>query len=534
MANVQLFQSTPGPLPAAANSVNCEGAPAYMLAPAHRLAQYAATGCLNATYYASAEAQLADVLELCEGVESGFIAQTALYCRERGYMKDMPALLLAVLAARGAPELAAVFSRVINNGKMLRNFVQILRSGVVGRKSLGTRPKKLVQQWLNNATERALLSAAIGTSPSLADVLKMVHVKPSVPWREALFAWTLGKPYDAAALPPVLQAYLAYQRDRSLPVPAVPFQMLASMQLDAKAWARVALQGGWQMVRMNLNTFARHGVFELPGAAKAIAAKLRDKQAIAKAQAFPYQLMAAYKAVSGVPEVVREALQDAMETALANVPRIEGKVVVCPDVSGSMQSPVTGHRAGGTTAVRCIDVAALVAAAMLRKNAGATVLPFELDVTACRLNPRDSVLTNADKLAAIGGGGTNCSAPLAWLNARKEKADLVLYVSDNESWIDARRHGATQTMREWAVFKRRNPQAKLVCIDIAPYGTTQAQDNSDVLNVGGFSDEVFRIVAAFAAGQLQAEHWVGEIRAVNVNDGGGDGLENQLRRSEAG
>jgi 60 kDa SS-A/Ro ribonucleoprotein len=150
------------------------------------------------------------------------------------------------------------------------------------------------------------------------------------------------------------------------------------------------------------------------------------------------------------------------------------------------------------------------------------------------LNPRDSVLTNADKLAAIGGGGTNCSAPLAWLNARNEKADLVLYVSDNESWIDARRHGATQTLREWAVFKRRNPQAKLVCIDIAPYGTTQAQESGDVLNVGGFSDEVFRIVAAFAAGQLQAEHWVGEIRAVNLSDGGGDGLEVQLRRSAEG
>ena len=82
-----------------------------------------------------------------------------------------------------------------------------------------------------------------------------------------------------------------------------------------------------------------------------------DRHAIASAQAFPYQLMAAYKAASGVPDVVREALQDAMENALANVPRIEGKVVVCPDVSGSMQSPVSGYRAGGTTTVRCIDVA---------------------------------------------------------------------------------------------------------------------------------------------------------------------------------
>ena len=50
-----------------------------------------------------------------------------------------------------------------------------------------------------------------------------------------------------------------------------------------------------------------------------------------------------------MPREVREALQDAMEIAIANVPAIDGKVYVCPDVSGSMHSPVTGHRKGATT-----------------------------------------------------------------------------------------------------------------------------------------------------------------------------------------
>ena len=37
------------------------------------------------------------------------------------------------------------FPRVVDNGRMLRNFVQVLRSGTVGRKSLGTAPKALVR-----------------------------------------------------------------------------------------------------------------------------------------------------------------------------------------------------------------------------------------------------------------------------------------------------------------------------------------------------------------------------------------------------
>ena len=40
---------------------------------------------------------------------------------------------------------------------------------------------------------------------------------------------------------------------------------------------------------------------------------------------------------------------------------------------------------------------------------------------------------------------------------------------------------------------------KLVCIDLQPYTTTQAPERSNILNVGGFSDAVFSVVAAFLA-----------------------------------
>ena len=38
---------------------------------------------------------------------------------------------------------------------------------------------------------------------------------------------------------------------------------------------------------------------------------------------------------------------------------------------------------------------------------------------------------------------------------------------------------------------------RLVCIDLQAYATTQASDRSDILNVGGFSDAVFEVVASF-------------------------------------
>ena len=89
-----------------------------------------------------AEDQLEELLSLAGEVAPEFLAQTAIWCRREGYMKDTPAILAAVLSVRDPALFRQVFGRVIDNGKMLRNFVQIMRSGATGRSSLGTAPKR--------------------------------------------------------------------------------------------------------------------------------------------------------------------------------------------------------------------------------------------------------------------------------------------------------------------------------------------------------------------------------------------------------
>ena len=404
MANTTLFQSVKTRL-TAANTRNEAGGMAYTLTPKQQLAQLAATGCLNSTYYTDAQDQLEQVLELAENLDAEFIAKTAVYARQKGFMKDMPALLLAVLAQKDVNMLARVFDQVADNGKILRNFAQIARNG------------------------------------------------------------------------------------------------------------------SWQQVRQNLNTFLRHDVFAKSKNIKMVAEKLRDQTAIRRARVLPYQLLTAYQATSEqMPFEIREALQDAMETAVQNVPAIRGKVVVCPDVSGSMHSPATGYRGSATSKTRCIDIAALVSAAMLRTNPQARVIPFEQITVNVQLNPRDSIMTNAEKLANVGGGGTACSAPLAMLNREKADVDLVVIVSDNESWADdSQQWGATTSlMKEWNILKRRCPEAKLVCLDIQPYTKAQARNRQDILNIGGFSDQVFSLIGSFAERGMGTDFWVEEIEKTEL------------------
>lgn len=515
MANKGLFASAIARLLPAPTMVNREGAPANALGAEAKLAQLAATGTLNDSFYATAETHLGEVLDAAKAVDPMFVARAAVYARKAGAMKDMPALLAAYLTV-AEPDLAVrVFGRVIDNGRMLRTFVQIMRSGQVGRTSLGTRPKRLVKDWLEQASMRDLMAAATGNDPSLADIVRMVHPNPKDETRRAFYGWLIGKPYDVAALPFEIAAFEDWKRDPSLPLPPVPFQWLTAFPLTAKQWGELAGSMGWHALRMNLNTLARNGAFAVDGVTAAVAARLSDTEALRKARVLPYQLMVALDSTGdGVPLKVQAALEDALEASVSTVPKVSGTVVVCPDVSGSMASPATGYRKGATSKVSCNQVAALVAAAMLRTNRQARVLPFEQRVVQVKLDPFARLAVNTAKLAAVGGGGTSVSAPLAQLNAERAAVDLVVIVSDNESWVDNSRGKSTATMREWDQIVRRNPRAKLVCVDIQPHGTTQASGRPEILNVGGFSDAVFDTIARFASGDTR--DWVSIVNETEV------------------
>jgi len=247
-----------------------------------------------------------------------------------------------------------------------------------------------------------------------------------------------------------------------------------------------------------------------------VAARLRDREAQRKAGAMPYQLLAACMNLDDqVPAEVRAALEEALESSLDALPELPGKVVVCIDVSGSMSSPLTGARGGGTTKVACVDVAALYACAVARRNPGAVVLPFDVACHQFELDPREGVFAASRRLASMCGGGTNCSAPLQSLLEAGVRVDTIVFLSDNQSWMDASL-SARGAAAEFRRLKGRWPDLRLVCIDLQPYGSVQFPERPEVLNLGGFSDDVFQLVADYAAGRMCTDHWVGEIEAIEL------------------
>jgi 60 kDa SS-A/Ro ribonucleoprotein len=504
------------------DTINNAGGVAYTLDDKAALAQLAMTGCFNGTYYVSGEDQLTNVVNLANKLPAEYVAKLAVYARKEGFMKDMPAVLAAVVANKDVNLLTKIFPLVIDNPKMVRNFVQVIRSGVTGRKSLGTRPKKLIQNYLASLTDEQLFKADVGNSPSLQDIIKLARPKPGTKSRSALYGYLLDKEHNKSDLCSLVTEFESFKKELGSEVPDVPFQMLTALPLTNTHWKSIAKDATWNQTRMNLNTFARHDVLKDTAMVNSLAERLADATQIKKAKVFPYQLFSAFLNVnSDVPKKLTVALQKAADSALENIPELTDKIYIMVDTSGSMYSPITGHRGSVTTKMRCVDVAGLMASALMRKNQDVEIIPFDTSVHKHNLNPMDSIMTNAQKLASYGGGGTSCSIAIKHLNDKKAKGDLLIMVSDNESWIDTSNsyYGTsrgTETMNEWVKFKARNSEAKFVCIDITPNKTVQAV-GKDILNIGGFNDSIFDVVAMFQKFGSSEDLWVKTIENVSLD-----------------
>ncbi len=389
------------------------------------------------------------------------------------------------------------------------------------------------------------MSASIGHDPSLRDILRMARPTPSDNARRALFGWLTDKdvakwmPAGEVDLPEQVRLLVAFrtaetaeQQIALLDRLHARWDLLADTAKGAKVWAAIARTMGPQALRMNLNTLQRHGVFDDAAMVRTVADRLADENEIRRSRQFPYQFFAAYlNASDDVPQAIKAALHKAAEIACGNVPELPGPVVIGLDVSGSMQSAVTGNRGrGGTTKMRCVDVAALVAAALLRRNPDSIVVPFDTQAFDAKVDPSDSILSLAERLAKYGGGGTDCAQPLIMANTKYAQRKLagVVLVSDNESWVYKDRpyyygaNGSTGVMTEWQQFVQNQVKLqggditgpKLICIDLQPNPTTQAPERSDILNVGGFSDAVFEVISSFL--DSDANRFIAEIEAVTL------------------
>lgn len=571
MSNKFLFQNMHGKAVMPVDHINSAGGKAYKLGDKEALLQFVMTGTFNGTYYKSATDILTQLLEILGRVDNAFIFKAAIYARDKGKMKDMPALLVAYIGVSVSEQPDEIrqlwrnlFFRVIDNGRMLRNFIQMIRSGHLMRevrteagiifnkpvKSFGSMMKSAVQEWLNEAPASVLMNAYTGTNPTMNQVMRMFHPKPKNEERKALFSFFYGNEVKKEMfdnMPDIFKRYILIIK-MAKTMPDFPletygtsykdgfhFQLLSSLGLPSSHWKHIAKTMSINTLRMNLNNLLKWGVFEKPITKDMVnllpdnemidfvCARLMDEESLK--YVIPYQLFMTYMSLDDkIPTAINIAVQKSINIAMKNIPAPVMDIVIGVDVSGSMDNAITGDRGRFTSQVKCNMVAALIACAYITKASqtpGMSVylVPFDSQIREIKLNPLDTIVTNAEKLSKCGGGGTDCSIPFRFVNQEKVKVQLMILISDNESWINnGRSNMHTTSQIEWRKVLRNNHGCKLVCLDLQPNRSTQVRTDASVLNIGGFSDEIFKRIDDFCKGTPEESEnsWVKHVEEIEL------------------
>lgn len=523
---------------------NRAGAPSYLRSLREQVVQVLTTGTLSDTFYVSREElaqETVEVLTRCREADASFLAKALVYGREVGMMKMLPTLGLVILSAGGGRTkkyFESIFDRVIRTPDDLRSFVEICKSGAIrGRKGLGGMTVPLVRKWLCEMSEYHALKygSAVSKDVTLRDIIRMSHPTPGNPKTSEIFGWLVrgkGGFGSNTGLNPKLRALEALKlattddeqaaliREGRLPYEVVVPSLRATSN---GVWSELLRQAPYLNLLRMLATFTRQKVFEDEANVRFACEKLTNLEAVQHSRVLPFRFFNAWKAYKGTEGhhiAIADALRQACEISFQNMPSFGNRtVVIAPDTSGSMDSPVSDK---GIT--RFIDIAGLFTGALLKRcEDRALVLPFDTTVHANHsLSKRDDILVTAKKVASYGGGGTAVGAPVQYLLNRKIKADVVIGITDNEDWAYGHddNYASDSFYSLWLRYKKEvNPDAIVYLVTIASYRDAVAPTGAKGVHfIYGWSDKVLQYIGNTLEGgesQIQAVEQI-ELEQVGV------------------
>lgn len=520
------------PIPGKAQVANASGGFSFPVDCWTRLERFLILGSEGGSYYASEQAltlENAQAVQACvqaDGLRAvATIAQVSVAGRAP---KNDPALFALAIAASAEDEKTrqaalAALPTVCRTGTHLFHFAQFAD----GMRGWGRGLRKAVGDWYAQKDSDTLAYQAVKYQQrdgwSHRDLLRLSHPKPESERKKALYHWiTQGSTGEAA--PALVVAFerakhaetaaevVGLIREARLPREAIPTPFL-----NEKAVWEALLETGMPLTALlrNLATLTRVGIFEDREQVNAVAARLTDREALAKARVHPIAVLAALKTYASGQGVrgqhtwkpVRQlvdALDAAFYASFGNVEATGKRWVLALDVSGSMGcgaiAGVPGLTPRDASAAMALLTAAtesdyqLVAFSAAPGGIGGQWGGGEPGMTLLALSPRQRLDDVVQAMGKIPMGGTDCALPMLWALRNKVKADAFVVYTDSETW--AGNIHPVQALQQYR--DTMGIAAKLIVVGMVSNGFTIA-DPSDggMLDVVGFDTATPQLMSDF-------------------------------------
>lgn len=343
-----------------------------------------------------------------------------------------------------------------------------------------------------------------------ADVIQLSHAKAKDARQNELFSYALDRRYGNDVLTADTSLKTIWNHSMVMGIEVSSRRSMLSAELmksagmtweslsgwlqgpmDKQAWEAIIPSMGYMALLRNLRNFVQAGVSQK--VMNTVLAKLADPDEVAKSKQFPFRFLAAYQANKGNLKIA-SALEDALNSSLANVPALKGKTLVLVDRSGSMFDS-----SGGVSDLDRADSAALFGIALALRAEEADLVQFGSawygrgkDYEKVSFRKGDSILPMLSKFKNMGGTNTRKA-----VEENFKDHDRIVIITDEQY----NGYGASPLTSVPA-------KIPVYTWNLGGYKAAHsASGESKRHTFGGLTDKGFQMIPLIEAGQFQSWPW---------------------------
>ena len=517
---------------------------AYVLSNKEVLTSMVMTTFLSDSYYVSEGELLNNILNLIDKCGYEFAAKLALYARTKGNLRSVSHFL------------AALVCKDPSHPNWLKSFYEhiVIRPDDISEilscyaKLKGIDMSKRHFRKIPNSMKKGFSSVLSNLSPyqidkykmnrkslSLIDIVNLLHPTPSDKNREAyrrlMHGESLAGTYDLK----ILEKEMAETGKN-----ASNEQELILAKHDA---IKAVLESG--MPIMNLLRNLRNIMLYAPDLIDNAIEQLTNHNKIINSKLLPFRFMSAYDAVNELKiedydsetsikfesdisninseklkllkEKVSKALEDAMSIACQNVPDLEGNCAILIDHSGSVRG--NSYRSSTVSPwsnVKTAHIGNLFGSIVAFKQNDVYIGMFGDKLISPKID-RNIGLLEFNKYTYDEGnscGGATENGLYEFLrNVIKEKKHIDNFIVFSDMEIGNGGEGGWDNSSSvkykfkdlFKEFRKINPNCLTVCCNIrAQSGTSVFNPNLKILNVSGWSNNIFDVISMYKEGKLKS------------------------------
>ena len=463
-------------------TVNKSGHVAYKMKDKEKLVTQVLTSFFNEQkFYGDNSKDMQETIKRVVATDPKFVANLAVFARREFNMRSVSHILVAYLSheVQGKPYTREVINAVSLRGDDVTEIMACYLS--LFGKPVPNALKKGIADVMQRFDEYTLAKyKGSGKAVKMRDLLCICRPTPkdmaqSDMWKRLL--------------------------NNDLEIPMTWEMQLSANGNNAETWEKLIDSGkvGYMALLRNL----RNVLIANPSNVYKVLETIKNPEAVRRSKQLPFRYLSAFKECEKVGgSRVFNALEDAIEASIENIPKLSGTTVIAVDVSGSMTDYISEK-----SKVHCYEIAMLLGLIANKICDNSIFYTFNHVINKYPVSNRSGILYTVSNSCC--GGGTDMCLPFSKMIADNIRADRIIILSDNEcnsngGWLCSRK--PVQSIAD-EYRKQTGNDIWVHAIDLQGYGTQQFHGSKTNI-IAGWSEKVFEFIKLAEQGEGNLERTI--------------------------